>query len=1374
MSVIEQVYCTHCTYGTSALEQREGELADRVLGYSARAGSQERNDLRNHYRSIERFLYYYLPSDTPPEEKQRLDAAAAPRRLFFCPSMGKLQMVGQVAYRQYDTAERLGSYFAHVLFAEVDGQPWSALDCLRLWNAPWVQEDSPDHPYALPSLARLDDLWAGAAPAVGDDALLRFLQSPSGAAEKDDAVIPSRWRATAVQTRIDLLVNALQGLLALGLPRRESVLLVVEPAIAALAFYGVARLLPKSLAEGLSFSTYEPNADRLPVTLAATTFFDPQNADVRPDLYRRRGLVVNTYQGRLSDSGAPAGNYARFIVERLLEEGWATVERLLENFESSGAKRPEDLEALVPTHRLASRVLSAVPPDDDSWRKSDVAVRYLSREVRHQLATAEAGWPQLRQVIGTPNQLTVLELVASDGVPAELQRPAQFLLKNFPPERIADLVASPFLGRPAKIKALVSYVTSLGQLPEGCHLLAASGVRAATTDPLLPELLAKLPEPVLRRLYETTADAKKMELFAALVGACRSSLPTPGELKRLMLDILTSLSSGHFLEALVRHRDELRACCPPPEPALGRRLGQALYELPAHPKTFEKWLSALDAWKGYFPFPNLAERRLAEWAKVRACLLALRDRGGEPDVGRVERLKNRLRPPTKANFQPLAEALRHAMPPRTSELDELAEVAERCALTVPQFKERLELVAKSEGFTLRFGREPADTPANDHLFGGPGGEMELLRRHREQQARLHQLFRELQEQLLVYADDSMGHRKLDAVQQIGQVLVGRPDFLADGKQKMEDYFFNKGRWPTASAIATGKSKRGFKLRKKRSKWIPAAAVAASIAVFVPLLGYGYLSITGRASTKVTSKAATGKPSASDTASTSENETRNARPAGAQPSTSSQNQQSTPTASNRSTSNKPAKPPRDKPIPTVDTADESDSSAPVTGSTPSGPPASMDNAAPAAEVAGKVDPKPASDNSPPRMGDNDSRNKPDVATAAPDPGVDDPEPKQPIFLFADEGPESPLPNGGLQFTTPISLKSWPAVPAEITLTLHGLEAANALMEGGNQLVQRLESTTEHPPFVTLTVALESGGAETDRSSTLLAKFVAEKQRLSFEWCKVTSESNEVRTARQWIRHCVLEIGGADPVLMTLAAPHREPPLSLKNEGTSIDVNRSEAKENGQETELVLGGGQINLQSRTRLSFDGFGGANPYVLRDLPNDCEDAAAVVELVHQENKGWEVRITGLNRQRTAMLNDTQKRGRFNSDLERLFRLSNNTQISDPKSETKPAEVKELVARLARILDVADEAIPHLRHADDGKERKEFKKSIDRAIIAPARRLKKQLDDLEWLRRHAEKLSAVIYRRVDKNIYVRHIVFGDPESPRGNQAPDETGGEDL
>ena len=31
MGETQQLYCTHCTYGTSAIERREGEMADRVL-----------------------------------------------------------------------------------------------------------------------------------------------------------------------------------------------------------------------------------------------------------------------------------------------------------------------------------------------------------------------------------------------------------------------------------------------------------------------------------------------------------------------------------------------------------------------------------------------------------------------------------------------------------------------------------------------------------------------------------------------------------------------------------------------------------------------------------------------------------------------------------------------------------------------------------------------------------------------------------------------------------------------------------------------------------------------------------------------------------------------------------------------------------------------------------------------------------------------------------------------------------------------------------------------------------------------------------------------------------------------------------------------
>src|SRR5712692_9527095 len=130
MGQIHQIYCTHCTYGSSALEQREGELADRVLGYRARAGTLERNELRGYYRQVERFLYYYLPSDSPPEERLKLDAATAPHRMFYSPSIGRLQVLGQVVYRRHDTAGRAGSYFAHVLFGERDAEPWPVLDCL--------------------------------------------------------------------------------------------------------------------------------------------------------------------------------------------------------------------------------------------------------------------------------------------------------------------------------------------------------------------------------------------------------------------------------------------------------------------------------------------------------------------------------------------------------------------------------------------------------------------------------------------------------------------------------------------------------------------------------------------------------------------------------------------------------------------------------------------------------------------------------------------------------------------------------------------------------------------------------------------------------------------------------------------------------------------------------------------------------------------------------------------------------------------------------------------------------------------------------------------------------------------------------------------
>jgi hypothetical protein len=171
---IDQIYCTHCTYGSSALERRDGELAHRTLGYSARAGSVAAAELRTYYRQIERYLYYYLPRDTPAEEKRLLTDCTAPRRMLFLPGVDGFQFLAQVCYRAADSEGRPGSYFAHALRqAETAGAPrWSALDCLRLWQAAgWVGEDSPGIPFLLPALRTLDDMLPAPRAAIGDRTL---------------------------------------------------------------------------------------------------------------------------------------------------------------------------------------------------------------------------------------------------------------------------------------------------------------------------------------------------------------------------------------------------------------------------------------------------------------------------------------------------------------------------------------------------------------------------------------------------------------------------------------------------------------------------------------------------------------------------------------------------------------------------------------------------------------------------------------------------------------------------------------------------------------------------------------------------------------------------------------------------------------------------------------------------------------------------------------------------------------------------------------------------------------------------------------------------------------------------------------------------
>ena len=519
MSTIHQIYCTHCTRGNSALERREGELAHRMLGYSARSGSLAAQELRRCYRQIERYVYYHLPRDTPGEEKLRLTAASAPRRLVYLPSTSGLQLIGQVCYRQTDTEGRPGSYFAHVLFRDEkdfsEKNPrWSPLDGLKLWGAPgWIEEDSPDHPFLLPPFASLAEMLKDRRPAVDDDVFLSFLRTPAEGSFDDPAgVIPPRWRQTDAGRRRELFVDAFRGFLETGDRRRESLLLVVEPSVAALVFYGIVRLLPDDgIREGVSFSTFEPNTDRLATAMAATEFYDSRKTDLRPDAYRSRGFAINTFLDRRSDSRRPNAQYAVTMVRRLLEDGWEGVDWRLGTLQSVGARRPEDLDALAAVDALASALLDPQsPPAGDDWRRSPMATGYLRQVLGRRLRELDNPTARLESLAGGPAHLLILELIATEPEIPGTRGAAEHLLKKLPGGKIADLLKVEGISPDAKIDALVRHVTSHGELPPGCdHLWNENarrvGPRAHAGAVLLPRLLARLDLRTLEQFYKRNA-----------------------------------------------------------------------------------------------------------------------------------------------------------------------------------------------------------------------------------------------------------------------------------------------------------------------------------------------------------------------------------------------------------------------------------------------------------------------------------------------------------------------------------------------------------------------------------------------------------------------------------------------------------------------------------------------------------------------------------------------------------------------------------------------------------------------------------------------------------------------------------------------------
>jgi hypothetical protein len=632
LSTIHQMYCTHCTHGSSALERRQGELADRMLGYSARAGSLEAADLRRCYRQVERYLYYYLPRDAPVEDKLRLVASTAPRRLVYLPSTGGLQMVAQVCYRQTDTQGRPGSYFAHILFQpERSGQPpWSSLDCVKLWGAAgWVEEDSPQIPFLLLPLSSLTEMLRQRRPAIDDAVMASFLRSPPGGPFDDPAgIIPFRWRQKPVAQRVGLLRDVLSGYLETAGGQRQSVLLVVEPAVAALVFYGVLRLLPEgTFRDGVSLSTFEPNTERLCTTLAATHFADPQRSDLRPETYRSGGFVVNTFSERRSESRSGDSSYADFMLGHLLEKGFREVDLAMARMVAAGARRIEDLRQLAAAERAVPMMLqSGEAPADHGWRSSPAATAYLRQALGQTVAGLGDPQARLGTVIGRPAHLLLIELLAGAPELPGTAATVDFLIRSVPGEQIGDLLRLEPISAQRKIDVLVRYVSAHADLPRGCETLWHEDAQPphsrsrSADEALLPQVFARLDPKTLEAWSRSAGERNGHQFVRVLAQSCRQR---PAN-RALLTGIVEPMPDEALAGLLASLGPAFLKDYPADEPALGGRLHALLLGLTDHLGQFQTRLDVILAGRHLLP-DELDRRTASAWGR---CCQAIVEIGG--------------------------------------------------------------------------------------------------------------------------------------------------------------------------------------------------------------------------------------------------------------------------------------------------------------------------------------------------------------------------------------------------------------------------------------------------------------------------------------------------------------------------------------------------------------------------------------------------------------------------------------------------------------------------------------------------------------------------------------------------------------------------
>ena len=618
-SPIDQLYCTHCTYGTSALYRAEDARKDQVFEYSTRAASVDQNRTHQLFQLVELYIKFQLPGDTPASEILRYTADTSPwQRLAYFPAISGSRVLTRSCYRQTDTRNRPGSYFAHVLLSEsVKTAPaWSAIDGLKLWGAPgWTAEDSPDLSFELPQAAPLAD-WPGFAGAINDEVLLSFLNTepggpfPLAVTDDPDSVIPVRWRTKSRIERRQLLIDALGTVMQLNPERHEKLMIAVEPGLAALLFYGVLRLLPaRGFVDKVSFSTYQSHLENPATTLTACSFFNPDVADLLPDAYR--GAAINTFNGKRGQ-GVRSAQYASATY---LVESWAKDERsrtavdsLLAAAVRVGAAQPREFEELIATDRLVGRLLTPDPKAPLGERElptSKVSRQHLQQSVTEELANLPSGSPRWQALLVAPGQaLLLIRLLGAADASAASQAVAERICRQLRPDEIRQLLTAAGIADELKTSVLASFFLEKGALPPGCDFIWDSQPPAGAPRDLPVRLLKRFDAGARNRLLKSlvrdfdsqSPDEADFDRYKTAVRALLASTVEHEAVICVQEVLWPPACDERFVAALLQDaelRERALRAFPVDDPVLCPLVERILDELPKRPSQFRSQLNIL-------------------------------------------------------------------------------------------------------------------------------------------------------------------------------------------------------------------------------------------------------------------------------------------------------------------------------------------------------------------------------------------------------------------------------------------------------------------------------------------------------------------------------------------------------------------------------------------------------------------------------------------------------------------------------------------------------------------------------------------------------------------------------------------------------------